>query len=258
MPQPGPTPTWHATVSFHDEANLEARVEIHRSAADGPLLSVREITFEEGDSLEQRYRALGLLIVSHVLAADPLTDTPPTRQVAPPEPTPAPPPEKQWGLDGAATIGPGFEDPEFRLGGFLRLWVNPFEVPIRPLAAIGWSGSSGLAEGTWLDASLGVALRVEPTPEPFFALELRAEGVAEHLQLSAERDGLMDHRTVQRFGARLGVDAHLEVARGFGVFVGGQGSYLLPRVRTLTVAGESVGGERAPTWTIVAGLRISR
>ncbi len=251
--EPGPAPTWHANLSFLDEAHLHARVEIHRTSADGALLSVRDITFEEGDSLEQRYRALGLLVVSHVIAADPRIESPPPTTTTP-EPTPPTAPETRWGLDVGATMGPDLDD-GLRVGGLLRGWMSPWGSPLKPIAAVGWSTSSGRGDATWLNGRLGLALRLEPSTGPV-AFELRAEGVVERLEVSAEANGLAEGDVVFRYGAAVGLDVHLELLRGFGAYVGSGGTYMLPAVR-LNIAGEEAGYARAPTWDIQAGIRIS-
>jgi len=262
--QGGAAARWYAVLRWQDAERLRLRMELHRSGRDGPLLSTREMTFSEADSQEQRYRAAGLLIVSHVVAAGRAqadsnsSDAPEKEKDQQPAPTPAPAPAEttSWGVDVAALAGRALRPTELRWGGWVRGWFAVHSWHLRPVLSVGWATASGAADVTWLEGSLGTALVAELPAWPV-SFELRLEGLAQRVELFASGETGTDRQLLTRFGARVGVDGFLNVNDHFALFVGGQISAVRPSY-TLEVEGGPEGGERAPVWAAVGGLRVSR
>lgn len=257
----GPQPHWYAIVTWRDEQQLQAHVELHRTTRAGPLENVREIAFSDADSLEQRYRAIGLLIAFYVVAGrSQQPEEAPNAPLPPATPPlrPAPPQEHDvaWGLDLSGLVGSGLEVNQRRAGGALRGWVAPFVVPVRPLFGLDWAAASGMADAIWLEGSVGAALRLEPFGAPL-GLELRVEALAQRLSLSAQRGDRSDREWLTRYGARTGLDVVLELTTGFAIVVGGQGSLVTPEY-SVEVEAEPAGGEHVPAWDVLGGARFSR
>jgi hypothetical protein len=249
----GPRATWHAVVRWSDEHKLHAQIEIHREHRHGPMLSERTVAFDAADSLEHRYSALGLLIVSHVISASVPKPAPPQPE---PQPLPTtPPPRPSWGIDLAAVGGPGLRIAEPRFGGFVRGWAAPWASAFRPGVSLGWEARAGQPDVTWLTASLGAALRVAGK-ESGFAAELRSDAVAQWIELTAEsRERGSETDRVIRGGLRLGAEAFLDVSDELALFAGVRTSWMAPGF-TVEVEGRERGGEGVPTWSVFAGLRI--
>lgn len=245
--QPGPAPTFRAQVSFRDAEGLHAHVKIQES--DAPASSTeRDVVFDPRDSLGQRYRALGLLIVSHVIASNTPVDT------TPPPPPVTPERHRWWGLDLAVLGGPGLTSGAARFGGVARGFLRP-PFPLMPLVSVGLAHAPSATDATWLEGGLGLALHLPVQGYPF-ALSLRAEGLAQRVRLHAERDGLTERESIARFGLRAGLDAFVELSAGTSLFVGAQVSGFDPGYRVI-VQDEPAGEERGPTWSMLAGVRLT-
>lgn len=263
----GPQPHWYAIVTWRDEQQLQAHVELHRTTRAGALENVREIAFSNADSLEQRYRAIGLLIAFYVVAGrsqqpeepQPNVQQPNVQQppaILPLRPAPSQDHDVAWGLDLSGLVGSGPLVNQLRAGGVLRGWVAPFVVPVRPLFSLNWAAASGMADAIWLEGSVGAALRLEPFRAPL-GLEVRVEALAQRLSLSAERGDRSDRDWLTRFGARTGLDVVLELTTGFALVVGGQGSLVTPEY-SVEVEAQPAGGEHVPAWDVLGGARFWR
>jgi hypothetical protein len=244
-------------VRWDDADWLQARIEIEHQPETLSEPSVQQITFTPSDSLTQRYQALGLVIVSHVVAASAARERkaavapPPTMSLPLPEPVPAP----TWGLDFAAALGPGVETGALRLGGILRGWLGPWTLPLRPTAALGWSTASGSADATWFDAAVGAALSLRVTSE--VALGVHAEAVYQRVTLVATQGAVSERDGLPRFGGRVGLAGFVELSSGFEVFVEARAA-AFDQPYLLRVQDRLVGEEGSVTSEALLGVRVSR
>jgi hypothetical protein len=264
--EPGPTASWYATVVWQDDSSLDATVEL-RSSESGPTVSVREVRFEEADSLEQRYRALGLLVVSHVLASKPQPTATAASQISneaplPTEPAPDYPPAPlpllplTLGVDLAGAVGPAIASGQLRWGGNVRGWVAVTPSAPRPQVSLGFSRASSEADVTWYSGSVGVAAPLD-IPELPVSFELHLEAILQRMQLVADNGDARESAGQTRGGMGLGGDAFVGLSDQVAVMVGGSATFLAPNVR-LTVGEDREGTLRAPTWAAQVGVRLIR
>ncbi len=247
--------TWYAVVRWDVTYPERAEIQIHRQHREGPLLVVRHVEFAPNDGLEQRYRALGLLIVSHVVAHASQVE-PPAPPISPPRPVVPEPPVLRLGVDAAGLTGPGVEAGNPRVGGFLRPWLASNEQPWRVWLRVGYSGDVGPLDAEWFDAALGAGLRLND-PGDAHGIELGLAAVAQRVSLHAsDIDGRSESHRFMRWGARVGVEGELTISDALGLLLGVDGELLYPGY-TLDVAGERVGEQLAPNWSAILGLRIS-
>ena len=129
-------------------------------------------------------------------------------------------------------------------------------LPIRPLIALRLAHRAEQPTLYWLSAGAGLAASVLP-PVSALGVDVRGEFVAERLIIEAKNP--MGEGTASagqwRFGARLGVDFLLRVARGFWVLAGADASLLGPRVY-VDVGGEEVGVDPPVGWAGSLGVRL--
>jgi hypothetical protein len=256
---------WYAVVSWQDEDRLRVRMELHRDGRDGPLSSTREMSFSAADPPEQRYRAVGLLVVSHVVAAsNSAAATPQTVQAADGDAQLDSSLQSRflssWGVDVAGVFGEGIEASSPRWGGSLRGWFAVHSLHLRPWLSLGWATAHGAADATWLEGSVGAALYSAAwwTGGSWpVAFELGLEALAQRVELTAENATARERRVLPRYGVRVGLEAHVGLSESLALFVGGRVSALGPTY-TLEVEDRVRGAERAPVWLGLAGVRVSR
>jgi hypothetical protein len=255
--EPGPSPTWRAVVHWDDAEWLNARIQIEHQPETLSEPSVQQITFTASDSLTQRYQALGLVIVSHVVAASAARERAVPKAPPPPQPEPVPMPEPApiWGVDLAAAAGPGVESDALRLGGLLRGWFGPWTLPVRPTVALGWATASGSADATWFEAAAGVALPIPVAGS--VALELHAEAVFQRVTLTATRGTASERGGLPRYGGRAGLGVFLEVTPGFEVFTEARAAAFNQPYR-VDVQNRPAGEEGTVTGDALLGVRVSR
>jgi hypothetical protein len=252
--QAGVAPSWYATIVWQASTDLVARVEV-RSAPRAPALSVREVHFSPDDSLEQRYRALGLLVVSHVVALQH------ARSERPPEvdrPEPAPTVEGEptrFGLDLMALGGPGLGSGPLRVGAAMRGWLSISGSAIRPQLGLAWGAAGGSPGLEWSTVALGVGAALGDPRAPF-SFEIRLDALAQRVQLAAENGERRDTASLLRVGVGAGADGYYAFSPTIAGFVGVQGALLSPRI-AVDISGERVGELVAPDGQLDAGVRLT-
>lgn len=257
---------WFVRVSWDDAERLRARIEIRRDASTSEPDAVREIEFSQADEIEQRHKALGLIIAAYVVAntrSAPDPEPVATARAEPvPEPAPAPTPSHRrfptWYGDFALSAGPGLDRGEPSLGLMLRGGVRPFDIALGGLLSLRAARRFDATSVLWLSGSAGLALLLQ-TPLSPLAVEARAEVVAQRMQTEAQdpASGERDGAGVWRFGGQLGAELHLRLASSFFLFAGGELGLLRPTVH-LAVAGRPHGVQQALGWGGLLGLRYAR
>lgn len=244
---------WLAELRWRDAEQRHAHVRLTRSDAGQDEVMSRDVEFDADDPLEQRYRALGLIVAAYVIASGsadperetppdgelPLTDAPPSDPLPPPvflatdpEEPPRGSPCPPWGVDGAVLAALATDDGVGRLGGSLRPWWRLCDRPLLMLAQLRWSrGEREELSVSALGVSAGLGVHLAASSWPV-ALELRGEVVGEHVSLQARDAGgeRTEADAAWRLGARAGADVLVWWGGGWAVFVGGELSVLRPRL----------------------------
>jgi hypothetical protein len=255
------SPRWYALVIFEDATLLRARVELRPAGADAPLQE-RAVAFDPRDTLEERYRAVGLIAAAQVLALSPElaqpAELPPAAApvAAAAAPTNAATPEaepRRFGFDTAAFGGTAFDRGPPRLGVMLRPWLHPL-YPWLAEASLRFSLRPDDPLAVWLAASLGfgVVLTGEASPVEVrarLALLLQRVSASSRDATSGERDS----SAALQLGPELGADVSWPADSAVAVFAGGELSAPRPRLR-LELRG--VGAGRQPSLLVAAGLGV--
>jgi hypothetical protein len=257
--------TWYALVNW-DEAHLHARIEIHHGQPSGTPSSVREVDFTESDALEQRQRAVGLIIAAYVLE-NARAQTPPT-QAAATSPVAPPPPsdtastaeairQPSYGVDLALLAGPGLDRGAARFGTMLRGFARPFDAPLLLLVSARMAQRFDVPAVMWLSGSAGLALHLQAHDSPW-ALETRAELVLQRIEVRAKDldTGTSATEGAWRSGGQLGLEAHAALSRDFYVFGGAELGVLFPAVHA-TAGGHNAGTDPRVGWGGLIGLRYA-
>lgn len=242
-------PPFRAQLTFADE--LHATVAIRRSGSDGELIGERSVTFSPGDPLNERFRALGLIVASYVLAQQPSESA---ASIAPP---PLPAPRFRYvALDIAAVAGPALDRGPPRAGGTLRVFVRPSARMPNFGLLLAARGSHRFADPrlSWASVSAGVvgSLPLLPT----LRLEARLEAVGQRLFGAASQGMRVDRKSETRGGGQLGLELFHALSPAVLLFVGGEVARLRPRV-TVTRADREVGRDRELEGTLLFGTRIA-
>jgi hypothetical protein len=252
-----------AFVEWQAADLLRARVSVQPRHGVRPRIYIREIEFSAEDTLTQRYRAIGLLIVSYVvaeLAARPAS-TPP--HASPRLPSSAQQPAAlqaaaplQFGIDLGGHLGPGVTSSWSRAGAFVRPWLSLAEGLWRPFVRLGWMNYAEAVELDGFEGALGLAVGFDLGSA--FGAELGLSGVAQHLRFRASDERLgTDRASLNRYGARVGVEADWRMAPPVGAFVGVDLLTLSPGY-TLKLQDQVLGREEGPKWSILLGVRFAR
>ncbi len=252
----GAAATWYVTIAWTDPDDLTAHVELHRGNARGPLHAVRNVEFSPEDPLDQRYRAIGLLVVSQVVAGarDPAPQPIPMLSPVPPQ---LRPPAVHWGADAMFRLGPGLTGLPWKTGGGLGLWLRPVSLPVGAYAQGLASASSARPDALWFEGVLGMTLHLESSNFPLWA-ELSTGALIQRIELEAKNPSLgREQEQLVRLGGRSNVTLFAPVTNAISVFLGGDAS-LLRRRYEVEVESVPRGGEGYWTWGIVAGVRAAR
>ncbi|HVZ36515.1 MAG TPA: hypothetical protein VG963_28995, partial [Polyangiaceae bacterium] len=227
-----------ANVSW-DPDWLSAQVELRRMKDQQPL-AVRTVQFSAADPLEERFRALGLIIAAHALS-----------QVEKPPPAQAERALLREGLDMFVFGGAALDRGAGRAGLALRGWMRPGTWPLMMLLSVRGAYRPGEPRVMWATATAGAGLHLEPSARPF-ALESRLELVGQRTQVSATSDGQGRARAgAFRWGGQFGLEISGRLWGRFWLFGGGEVAWLTPRVR-VHVAGEPAGNESPFGWALLA------
>lgn len=258
---------WQATITWSDAERRFAHVRLVRLGVEESVLVTRDVEFGADDPLEQRFRAVGLIVAAYVVAtgrSDAAAAPPPAPQLPDELPHRAEDDVTRrvevhsagWGVDGAALIGTTFEGRSLSQGVALKPWWRPLNLPLFLLGQMRWRTSNDVLRADWLSGSLGAGVRVAPAAWPL-GLELRVEGVTEYVALRAEETstGRTDRADLWRFGARGGADVVVSFAEDWGLFVGGDANVFRPKL-LVDVAGQPAGREPALLLQGLVGLRF--
>lgn len=268
--QDGTETEWQATITWSDAEHRLAHVQLVRLGQQPQDVVTRDVEFGPEDPLEQRFRAVGLIVAAYVIASGHAApEEAETPSLAPQPPADEPPPVtdvppvapkqrrgSEWGLDGAALIGSDFAGERLGLGAGLRPWLRLPQLPLLVLAQGRWMRSGDRLQSDWLSGSLGLGVRIQPRGS-VVGLELRIEAVAEHVSLLAfdVATDRSEGAETWRFGGRGGFDFVVEIGESWGLFLGGDANALRPRLM-VDVAGEAAGREPPVQWQGLAGVRF--
>jgi hypothetical protein len=162
-----------------------------------------------------------------------------------------------WCADLAVLAAPGLDRGPPRLGLVLRGLVRPFDLPLSGLLALRAARRFENPELLWLGGGAGLALRLRGPVRPL-AFELRGEFALEHVQVDAS-DALSDRQQSDetvRYGARVGLDAHLTLVGRLGLVAGAELSAMTPTLY-LHIGGDPVRQDRAIGWGGLLGVRLT-
>jgi hypothetical protein len=155
-------------------------------------------------------------------------------------------------VDLGALLGPGLAPEHWRSGPLLRAtYFAPMGFGIT--ASVHDAHSAEAVTLQWLGVSLGPAWR--PAQARRVGVDLHTEGVLEWVFADAARAGERDDATTLRWGGRAGANAWLALSPLLHLWLGVNGSALLPRLE-VEVAGEAAGAEPLLQWTTAAGLGL--
>jgi len=242
--------TWYASFAADAEVT-EARIEIHRTTRNGPLELARVLSLDPSASLQERGRAIGLVVAAHALSHREPTSEPAPRASEPQRP------RGHASLDGAILLGSGFARRSPRLGAMVRGSFRGDQVPLGVTGSLRGSFAPEGAIGTddprlwWMHVTLGAFARLE---RGRFAGEGRLEMIGERLGASLEDTGHRVRTSSLRIGGQLGADLLARVSGPNWWFVGAETAWLGPPV-VLTVRGGSRGREQTPSWVLFTGFR---
>lgn len=262
-----PRGEWSALITWSDAEQRLAHVRFSRQGFEGSDHVTRDVEFGSADPLEQRLRAVGLVIAAYVIASsrsyeDEVPETP-ERDQATPKPlqsfdSPFPEDRSGWGIDAAALLGGSLSGAPPSWGAAFKPWWRPFSPPLLALGQLRWRTSERDLHIDWLSFSLGLALRIE-TPSAPFRIELRSEATAERVTLRARdiTSARSEQASLWRLGARAGADVFVSLSDEWAIFVGGDANLLRPRL-IVDVAGEPQGREPRLSLQGLAGIRWQR
>jgi hypothetical protein len=253
----GEAAPYRARLSWEDE--LHARVEVRRERDGVVALAERSVAFLPEDPMSERYRALGLVVASYVLAQRPAE---PAFSPSPPPPKPAPTlrpaPMRRFAIDLALLGGPALDQGAYRAGGTVRGLVRPSaRLPaLGLLLAARATYRPAEPRLTWAALSLGVAGRLF-LAGPLSA-EARLECVIQRLFARANdrASTKVDRADLDRTGGQLGLELLYAVSPSLRLFLGGDVARMRPRGQII-VARELVGRERAVEGALLVGTRIA-
>ena len=243
VPVPLPRPAITRVRVALSSAELERAAIAFESA--GVLGPPRILEFEGSDPLEERYRAIGLVIASRLLEEEATRkgEAPVKERIA----LPPPPRLRRFGFETALLIGQGLDEGNLRWGLRARALARIFaSVPLSALFAVRLgtaSSSEDQPEMRWVDLGLGLQGAV-PLVKDSLALELHAEGALQFVTASLRDSatGRTEDGTERRTGAIAGVQLAWTPFPFWALFVGAESSLFWPplvlEVRRAEVAKE--------------------
>jgi hypothetical protein len=236
--------------------------ELERAAiafeAGGVLGPVRILDFEDSDPLEERYRAIGLVIAARLLEEAAVARNQPLVEERPQPPPPAP---RRFGLETALFLGQGLDAGDYRWGLRTRALARPFaSVPISALFGVrlGTAGSSSDQPSMrWVSLAPGVQAAV-PIARDLFELQLHAEGALQfvHASLEDPATGADDGGSARRTGAIAGVQLAWTPLSFWSLFVGCESSLFWPPL-LIEVRRAEVAKEDPVRFSAHVGQRLS-
>jgi hypothetical protein len=249
-------PITRVRIALSSEAVERAAIAFEAGGVLGP---VRILEFEASDPLEERYRAIGLVIASRLLEeAARLRNEPPVQDTIPPRPKPA---SKRLGFETALFLGQGLDEGDLRWGLRTRALVRPFErIPVSALFAVrlGLSASAdGQPSMRWTSVGLGLQGAV-PVFTEALQLELHAEGALQFVNVSLEdpATGAKDSGSETRTGTIAGVQLAWAPLPFWAFFVGAESSLFWPPL-ILEVRRAEVAKEDPLRFSAHLGQRLS-
>jgi hypothetical protein len=284
QPNPAP-PTWFVRVEWSEDGK-HARIAFRLHDAAGELTELRDVSFAEGDSAEQRSKAVGLIVAAYVVQQAEARAQDAQRKAAGAQPEPpaesgsdsdsdsdsgsdsdsdsgsdsdserrVPP---VWGLDLALYGGPGLQHGAPRFGLLARGLAWPLSLPIAGVVGVRAAERFEQPELRWLSGTLGLAASLLPPQAPG-GLELRAEAAAQNVRATAKQPAgtAREHDDVWRFGGFVGLDGWVELGAGFALLGGMELALFRPRVH-LEIQGNEVGLDPAVSWSGAFGVRYTR
>lgn len=215
--------------------------------AAGVLGVSRILEFDDTDPVEERYRAIGLVIASRLLeeqAAARGEPPPKPERTLSPRQKPAP---KRFAFETALFIGQGLDEGNVRWGLRSRALARIVrDVPVSTLFGVRLGTAASSADQPdmrWIDLSLGLQGAV-PLIGDSFALELHAEGALQFVTASLDDSGSgrSDDGSARRGGAIAGAQLAWTPFPFWALFIGGESSWFWPplvlEVRLAEVAKE--------------------
>lgn len=237
---PVPPPITRARVALSSAELERAAIAFEAGGALGP---VRILEFEDSDPLEERYRAIGLVIAARLLEeAAERRHEPLMKDNSPP---PAMPKPKPYGFETALLLGQGLEPGDLRWGLRTRALAQPFQsVPISALFAVRLAVSADSQPSMrWTSLGLGLQAAV-PLGRDLFKVELHAEGALQFVHASFEDpdSGEEDEGGETRIGAVTGAQLAWTPLPFWALFIGAESTFMWPpliiEVRRAEVAKE--------------------
>jgi hypothetical protein len=213
--------------------------------AGGALSPVRILEFEDSDPLEERYRAIGLVIAARLLEeAAAQRDEPIVQDKPPPKPEPK---TRRLGFETALLLGQGLDAGDLRWGLRSRALARPFaSIPVSVAFAVRLAASaSGEDQPSvrWTSLGLGLQGAVPLITDALF-LELHAEGALQFVNVSLEdpATGAEDSGSERRTGTIAGAQLAWQPFPFWALFIGAESSLFWPplilEVRRAEVAKE--------------------
>jgi hypothetical protein len=211
--------------------------------AGGVLSPARILEFADTDPLEERYRAIGLVIAARLFEeAAARRDQPPPR--APPPPPPAP---KRLAFETALFLGQGLDEGDLRWGLRSRALARPLrDIPVSVLLGVRLGLSSSDDDQItmrWTTLSAGLQGSV-PLVSDLLFFELHAEGALQFVHVAIEDavTSAKDHGSETRYGTILGAQLAWSPFDFWSLFIGAESALtwppLLLEVRRAEVAKE--------------------
>jgi hypothetical protein len=237
--------------------------ELERAAiafeAGGLLGPARILEFEGGDPLQERYRAIGLVIASRLLEEEAEQKNEPlVRERIPPRP---PPKLKRLGFETALLLGQGLDTGDLRWGLRSRALVRPIvRIPVSLLMAVRLAFSAAAADQPsmrWTTLGLGLQGAVPLITDALY-LELHAEGALQfvHASLEDAATGEQDEGDATRTGAIGGAQLAWTPFTSWALFLGAESSLLWPPL-ILEVRRAEVAKEDPLRLSVHFGQRLS-
>jgi hypothetical protein len=213
--------------------------------AGGVLGPARMLEFADTDPLDERYRAIGLVIAARLFEeAAARRDRPPPRASPPPPPPGGP---KRLGLETALFLGQGLDEGDLRWGLRTRALARPVrDIPVSVLLGMRLGLSSSDDEQStmrWTTLSCGLQGSVPIVSELLF-FELHAEGALQFVYVAIEDavTGAKDDGSETRYGTILGAQLAWSPFDFWSLFIGAESALtwppLLLEVRRAEVAKE--------------------
>ena len=236
--EPALSPTAETPAAITRVRVALSSAELERAAiafeSGGVLSEPRILEFDSADPVEERFRAIGLVIAARLLEESAARKGQPA---IPERIVHLPPRLRRFGLETALFIGQGLDEGNMRWGLRSRALLRPLaSVPVSALFAVRLGTASASSNGLddqpqmrWIDLGLGVQGAV-PLIKDTFALELHAEGAYQRVTASLEdrATGRTEDGSRHRIGAFVGAQLAWTPWPFWGLFIGAESSLFWP------------------------------